>query len=70
MKEIRQPQGTKNITDITNPVLETPFRGIGKPDSLRQEMTGLWSRCINKEERYVYEVKGDLTIVHSLKGNY
>ena len=60
----------KKITELTNSILQTPFDGIGKPEPLKHEMTGLWSRRITKEDRYIYEVKEELIIVHSLKGHY
>ncbi|HEY0244893.1 MAG TPA: Txe/YoeB family addiction module toxin [Mucilaginibacter sp.] len=63
-------QVKKRITDLTNSILETPFGGIGKPEPLRYEMTGLWSRRITKEDRFVYEVQEQVIIVHSLKGHY
>jgi Txe/YoeB family toxin of toxin-antitoxin system len=45
-------------------------RGIGKPETLKYNLTGCWSRRINKEHRIVYEVFDDKIIVHSLKGHY
>jgi len=35
-----------------------PFQGIGKPEPLRNEMAGWWSRRINDEHRFVYRVRG------------
>jgi toxin YoeB len=55
---------------LINSILQTPFDGIGKPEPLKHEMIGLWSRRITKEDRYIYEVKEELIIVHSLKGHY
>ncbi|MFC0517242.1 Txe/YoeB family addiction module toxin [Mucilaginibacter angelicae] len=51
---------------------QDPFNGIGKPEMLRHNLTGLWSRRINQEHRIVYEVleaEGRIK-VHSLKGHY
>jgi len=60
----------QKITELTNSILATPFAGIGKPEPLKHDMTGLWSRRITWEDRYVYEIKEDLLIVHALKGHY
>jgi toxin YoeB len=60
----------QKITDLTKSILITPFEGIGKPEPLKHQMTGLWSRRITREDRFVYEVKDDLIIIHSLKGHY
>ena len=36
----------------------TPFDGIGKPEPLKNELRGLWSRRINQEHRLLYRVEG------------
>jgi toxin YoeB len=38
--------------------MRQPFQGIGKPEPLRNEMSGWWSRRINEEHRLVYRVSG------------
>ncbi len=63
----------KKITSIINSILETPFEGIGKPEPLKYELAGKWSRRINKEHRLVYEVIEDdiiITTILSAKGHY
>jgi toxin YoeB len=60
----------QKITDLTKSILATPFHGIGKPEPLKHEMTGLWSRRITQADRFVYEIRDELIIVHSLKGHY
>jgi toxin YoeB len=50
--------------------LETPFEGIGKPEPLKLDWTGMWSRRINKEHRLIYEVKGNDIHIYSLKDHY
>jgi len=60
----------EKITAIIREIAETPFTGFGQPEALRYELSGLWSRRINKEHRIIYEVQEDQIIVHSLKGHY
>jgi len=60
----------ERITELTASILETPFTGIGKPEPLKYQYSGKWSRRINGEHRYVYEVREDIIIVFSLKGHY
>jgi toxin YoeB len=60
----------QKISKLTSSILRTPFYGIGKPEPLKHAMTGLWSRRITQEDRYIYEVQEGLIIVHSLKGHY
>lgn len=60
----------KKILNLTNAIIENPFEGIGKPEALKYELTGYWSRRITHEDRYVYSVVNNTLIVQSLKGHY
>jgi toxin YoeB len=60
----------KKIRKLIETITQNPFEGIGKPEALKYNLTGCWSRRINKEHRIVYEVFDDKIIVHSLKGHY
>lgn len=40
-----------------------PFTGIGKPEPLKYQFAGAWSRWINHKDRLVYQVKGDIVTV-------
>jgi len=48
----------------------TPFEGTGKPEPLRSDKSGLWSRRITDEHRMIYQVTEEFIIVHSLRGHY
>jgi toxin YoeB len=48
----------------------TPFEGTGKPEPLKSNMSGLWSRRINDEHRLIYKVTDDAIIVQSMRGHY
>jgi toxin YoeB len=52
-------------------ISEHPFTGTGKPELLKYELAGLWSRRINREHRLVYQVT-DTTVIFILaaKGHY
>jgi toxin YoeB len=45
-------------------------KGIGKPEKLKHNLTGLWSRRISQEHRIVYEIMDEKILIHSLKGHY
>jgi toxin YoeB len=47
-----------------------PYAGICKPEPLKHNLTGAWSRKINREHRLVYEVDDDIVLVLSAKGHY
>ena len=54
----------KRVNQLIKNVLRTPFEGIGKPEALKADLTGFWSRRINDEHRLVYGVtKTDLVII-------
>jgi toxin YoeB len=60
----------KKIFILLNELIEHPFEGIGKPEALKYNLTGCWSRRINQEHRLVYEVLEDTILLHSAKGHY
>ena len=47
-----------------------PTSGTGKPEKLKHELSGLWSRRVDKEHRLVYEIIEDVVKVHAAKGHY
>jgi toxin YoeB len=48
----------------------TPFAGIGKPEPLKRELSGYWSRRITDEHRLVYRVTDEQLIIASCKYHY
>ena len=61
----------KKIRQLLEVILETPYSGIGKPEALKYQFSGFWSRRINNEHRLVYRILDEKIIeVHSLKGHY
>jgi toxin YoeB len=60
----------KKILQLTRTIIENPYKGLGKPEPLKHELTGYWSRRITKEHRYVYTIAEDILIIVSLKGHY
>ena len=54
----------KRINALVKDVLRSPFEGIGKPEALKADLSGYWSRRIDEEHRLVYAIQGgDLVIV-------
>lgn len=49
----------KKINELVKECLRTPFEGKGKPEPLKGNLSGAWSRRITDEHRLVYEVKDD-----------
>jgi toxin YoeB len=47
------------VLDLMSAILTDPFSGIGKPEPLRHDLAGCWSRRITQEHRIVYRVFAD-----------
>ncbi len=60
----------KRINQLVEVVLRTPFEGIGKPEALKGDLSGYWSRRINDEHRLVYTVKADDVIIIACRYHY
>lgn len=60
----------KRINTLINAILRSPFEGIGKPEPLRFELTGKWSRRIDEEHRLVYEIKQKELIILQCRYHY
>ena len=60
----------KKITKLIQSIQHTPFEGIGKPEPLKYQLSGSWSRRITQEHRIVYEVSEYKILIHSLRGHY
>ncbi len=68
-----QTQDKKTLKRINSLLLDTmrnPFDGIGKPEPLKHQKNGYWSRRIDETNRIVYKVDNDAIIVLSCKGHY
>lgn len=64
----------KKISELIKAIQVNPYEGIGKPEQLKHELAGKWSRRIDREHRLIYQILEDGTIdilsVISLKGHY
>ena len=54
----------RKINELIKDCMRNPFKGIGKPEPLKNELQGFWSRRIDKEHRLVYKFENnELTII-------
>ncbi len=60
----------QRITELKNAIIADPYKGIGKPEPLKYQLAGKWSRRIDKENRFVYQVHSNQLHIFSLKGHY
>lgn len=60
----------KIINDLIKDIKRHPFEGIGKPEPLKFDLKGFWSRRIDKEHRLVYQITGNEMTVYSCRFHY
>ena len=60
----------KQIRKLIKAIKRDPFEGIGKPEPLKHDLAGYWSRRIDQEHRLVYEVQDDAIIIVQCRYHY
>jgi len=60
----------KRINTLIKDCLREPFSGIGKPEPLKEELRGYWSRRITDEHRLVYTVQDDKIVIAQCRFHY
>lgn len=64
------PKLAQRIRRLLADIMEHPYSGLGKPEPLRYELAGKWSRRINSVHRLVYSVTDDAIIVYVFSMRY
>lgn len=60
----------KRINQLIKDICRNPFEGIGKPEPLKGNLAGFWSRRIDDEHRVVYAIDDNRVLIISCKGHY
>jgi toxin YoeB len=60
----------KKINQLIRDIQRDPFGGIGKPEALKNDLSGFWSRRITDEHRIVYRIESDELIIAQCRGHY
>lgn len=60
----------KRVNQLIKEIERTPFEGIGKPEPLKGNLSGFWSRRIDEKHRLVYRIVGDDCQIAQCKGHY
>lgn len=60
----------KKINALIKEIERTPFEGSGKPEPLRHNLAGWWSRRINLEHRLVYKMENDAIVILQCRYHY
>ena len=60
----------KRVNILIKDIQRSPFDGIGKPEALKHQFSGFWSRHINEEHRLVYTFIGDELVIIQCRYHY
>jgi toxin YoeB len=60
----------KKINELIKDIHRTPYKGLGKPEPLKYDLAGLWSRRIDREHRLVYQVNENDILIYSCRYHY
>lgn len=68
--QMQDKKTLKRINMLLKDIEREHFDGIGKPEPLKGDMSGFWSRRIDDVNRLVYRISGDVVEIVSCKGHY
>ena len=68
--QMQDKKTIKRINMLLKDIERGNFEGIGKPEPLKGDMSGFWSRRIDDVNRLVYRISGDVMEIVSCKGHY
>ena len=64
------PKMLKRLNKVIRDTLRSPYKGIGKPEALKGDLEGYWSRRIDGEHRLVYKIEGDSLLIAQCRRHY
>ena len=68
--QVSDKKNLKRINMLIKDIKRNPFKGIGKPEALKHQLKGCWSRRIDNEHRLVYEVTDESIRIVSCRFHY
>ncbi|BDX39664.1 toxin YoeB [Tenuifilaceae bacterium CYCD] len=63
-------QMLRKINELIKDIQRHPYEGLGKPEPLRYDLSGFWSRRIDREHRLVYQVIEQDILIYSCRYHY
>jgi len=60
----------KKVNELIKDIQRTPTSGIGKPETLKYDLAGYWSRRIDREHRLVYQVINNELLIYACRYHY
>ena len=64
------PKKVDKIERLLDDIVAHPFEGTGKPEALKYDLQGYWSRRIDRENRFVYKMGEDVIFIASCRYHY
>jgi toxin YoeB len=68
--KVNDPKTYEKIERLIENIKEDPYSGLGKPEPLKHNLSGFWSRRITIVHRLVYRVEGNRVTIVQCKGHY
>lgn len=68
--QMQDKKTLKRINLLLKDIERHPFDGIGKPEPLKGQLSGFWSRRIDEKNRLLYRVSRDFLEILSCRGHY
>ena len=69
-RQLEDRKTLKRINQLIRDIQRNPFEGIGKPEPLKGNLSGWWSRRIDDANRLVYHIQEDAVIIIAVKNHY
>lgn len=60
----------RKLNQLIRDIQRDPFDGVGKPEALKNELSGFWSRRISSEHRLVYRIEDGELVIAQCRGHY
>lgn len=60
----------KRINQLIRDIVRDPYSGIGKPEALKHQLAGFWSRRIDEKHRLVYSVVNETVLIAQCRDHY
>lgn len=60
----------RRVNALIQDILRSPYEGVGKPEPLKANRTGWWSRRIDETNRIVYKVENDKIVISQCRTHY
>lgn len=68
--QTQDKRALKRINDLLQDIVRGGYQGIGKPEPLRGDLSGYWSRRVDDKNRLVYRIQGEMCEVIQCSGHY